>query len=119
MHRSLSQCRDEFEYFADKFELDLDSDAPRNPYLIVVLVDFNAQTNGWYSLGKTTYERTRIDGITSQFGLEQLIIKPTHIIGESMVSNGKNHFKIGTSMAWLIYLIGLSKKYYINLFCME
>ena len=24
-------------------------------------------------MGKTTYESTRIDGITSQFGLEQLI----------------------------------------------
>ena len=38
-----------------------------------------------------------------------LIIEPTHIIAESMVSNGKNHFKIWTSMAWLTYLIGLSK----------
>ena len=50
--------------------------------MIVVLGDFNAQTKGWYPLGKTTYEGTRIDGITSQFGLEQLIHEPTHIIGE-------------------------------------
>ena len=94
MYRSLSQSRDEFESFADNFELVLDSDALRNLNLIVVLGDFNAQTNGWYPLGKTAYERTRIDGVTSRFGLEQLIIEPTHIIGESMVSNGKNHFKI-------------------------
>ena len=82
LYRSPSQSKDEFESFADNLELNLDSLALRNPYLIVVLGDFNAQTKGWYSLGKTTYEGTRIDGITSQFGLEQLIHEPTHIIGE-------------------------------------
>ena len=80
LYRSPSQSKDEFESFADNLELNLDSVALRNPYLIVVLGDFNAQTKGWYSLGKTTYEGTRIDGITSQFGLEQLILEPTHII---------------------------------------
>ena len=54
----------------------------RNPYLIVVLGDFNAQSKGWYPLGETAYEGTRIDGITSQFGLEKLIHETTHIIGE-------------------------------------
>ena len=81
-YRSPSQSKDEFESFADNLELNLDSIALRNPYLIVVLGDFNAQTKGWYPLGKTTYDGTRIDGITSQFGLEQLIHKPTHIIEE-------------------------------------
>ena len=42
----------------------------------------DAQTKGWYPLGKTTYEGTRIDGITSQFGLEQLIHESTHITGK-------------------------------------
>ena len=40
------------------------------------------KTKEWYSLGKTTYEGTRIDGITSQFGLEHLIHESTHIIGK-------------------------------------
>ena len=70
LYRSPSQSKDEFESFADNLELNLDSIVHRNPYLIVVLGDFNAQTKGWYPLGKTTYEGTRIDGITSQFGLE-------------------------------------------------
>ena len=52
----------------------------RNPYLIIVLDDFITQTKGWYPLGKTTYDGTRIDGITAQFSLEQLIHDPTHII---------------------------------------
>ena len=79
MDRSPGQSKDEFESFADNLELNLDSVVHRNPYLIVVLGDFNAQTKGWYALGKTTYEGT---GITSQFGLEQLIHEPVHIIGE-------------------------------------
>ena len=65
LYRSASQSKDESESFADNLELNLDSTAHRNPYLIVVLGDFNAQTKGWYPLGKTTYEGTRIDGITS------------------------------------------------------
>ena len=59
----------------------LDSVAHRNPYLIVVLGDFNAQTKRWYTLGKTTYESTRIDRITSQFGMEKLLHELAHITG--------------------------------------
>ena len=66
MHRSPSQFKDEFESFADNLDLHLDSIVHRNPYLIVVLGDFNAQRKGWHPLGETTYEGTRIDGITSQ-----------------------------------------------------
>ena len=82
MYRSPSQSKDEFESFADNLEVNLDSIALRNPYLIVALGDVNPRTNGWYPLCKTTYEGTRIDGITSHFGLEQLIHQPPHITGE-------------------------------------
>ena len=64
LYRSPSQSKDEFESFADNLELNLDSIAHKNPYLIIVLGHFNAKTKGWYPLGKTTYEGTRIDGIT-------------------------------------------------------
>ena len=47
LYRSPSQSKDEFESFADNLELNLDSNAFRNPYLIVVLGDFLAQTKGW------------------------------------------------------------------------
>ena len=82
LYRSCSQSSNVFESFADNLELNLDSIVHRNPYLIVVLGDFNAQTKGWYPFGKTTYEGARIDGIRSQFRLEQLIHQPNHIIGE-------------------------------------
>ena len=82
LYRSLCQSKYKFECFADNLEIILDSVAFRNPYLIFVLGNVNAQAKGWYPLGKTTYEGTRTDGITSQFRLEQLIHEPTHIIGE-------------------------------------
>ena len=56
LYRSPSQFKDEFESFADNLELHLDSIVQRNPYLIVVLGDFNAQTKGWHPLGETTYK---------------------------------------------------------------
>ena len=65
LYRSPSQSKDEFKSFANNLELNFDSIVHRNPYLIVVPGYFNAQTKGWYSLGKTNYEGTRIDGITS------------------------------------------------------
>ena len=82
LYRSPSQSRDGFESLTDNIELNLASIPFRNPYLIVVFNGFNAQTKGWYSLDKTTYGGTRIDSITTQFGLEQLIYGLTQIIGE-------------------------------------
>ena len=37
----------------------------------------------WYNNNITTYESSKVDGVTSQFGLEKVIKKPTHIIGDS------------------------------------
>ena len=82
LYRSPSKSDDRFESFADNFELHLDSIVFRNPYLIIVLGDFNAHTKGWQPLAKTTYEGTRIDVIRSQFGLERMIHEPAHITEE-------------------------------------
>ena len=43
LYRSPSQTRDIFETFADNFELTLDSIISKNPFLIVVLGDFDAK----------------------------------------------------------------------------
>ena len=40
-------------------------------------------------------------------------------VRKAIVSSQNNHFKIRKSMAWLIYLIELSKTYYIILFRMK
>ena len=72
LYRSPSQSHDVFETFADK-----------NPYLIVILGDFNAKSTNWCKHDKTTYEGSKIEAITSQFGLKQFIQEPTHILSNS------------------------------------
>lgn len=48
-------------------------------FLVVAIGDFNAEVKTLYSQDKTTYEGSRIESITSQFGLLQLIKELTHI----------------------------------------
>ena len=57
--------------------------ANHNSFLIVVLGDFNVKSENWYKHNKTSYERVKIDTLTSQFGLQQIIKDPTHILAES------------------------------------
>ena len=71
------------ETFVDNLELNLDAIANKNPYLIVILDDFNAKTSNWYEHDKTTYEGSKIEATTSQFGLKQLNQEPTHILSNS------------------------------------
>ena len=78
--RSPSQSHNVFETFAHNLELNLATIANKNPYLIVILCDFNAESSNWYKHDKTTYEGSKIKAITSQFRLRQLIQEPTHIL---------------------------------------
>ena len=66
-----NQSHDVFEKFADNFELNLDKITNKNPYLTVILGDFNAKSSNWYKHDTTTYECSKIDAITSQFSLQQ------------------------------------------------
>ena len=52
-------------------------------FLTVILGHFNAKSNLWLKGNKTTYEDSKIDGITSTFGLQHIINEPIHIIGDS------------------------------------
>ena len=53
------------------------------PFLTVILGDFNAKLSLWYNKDTTTYEGSRIDGVISHFGLEQITKEPTRFIGDS------------------------------------
>ena len=63
-------------------ELNLDSVMVNDPFLTFVLVDFNAKLSLWYNSNITTYEDSKIDDVTSQFGVQQIIPEPTHIISD-------------------------------------
>ena len=76
-----NQSQDDFESFANNFELNIDAVAANNPSLTVVLGDFNIKSNSWFKgdtvvLGdfniksnswfkgdKTSYEGSKIDAI--------------------------------------------------------
>ena len=91
MYRSLNQSKDDFEKFCNKFELTVDALLATNSFLIVAIGGFNATgilatgiSSNWYIGDTITFEGSKIDIITSQFGLQQTINDPTHIQGRSV-----------------------------------
>ena len=52
LNKSPSQSKDILESFGDDLQLNLNSITVKNPYVIVLLGDFNAQTSTWYNQGK-------------------------------------------------------------------
>ena len=83
LYRSPSQSENDFESFANKFELDIDIATANDIFLTVVYGDFNSKSNLWFKGHKTTYECSKTEGITSTFGLQKIINEPTHTIGDS------------------------------------
>ena len=83
LYRSPNQSEDDFESFCNNFELTLDAVSATNPFLIVVIGDFNVKPSNWYTGDTTTFEGSKIEAIASQFGLQQIINEPTHIKGKS------------------------------------
>ena len=73
LYRSPCQTQDEFETSLKNFELTLDKIHGNNPFMTVVLGDFNAKSNNWCKADITSLESSKIDTITSSYGLNQLI----------------------------------------------
>ena len=61
----------------------LDLASKKNPFLIVVLGDFNDKLIQWHDKHSSTSEGISSENITSQFGLHQIINEPTHILENS------------------------------------
>ena len=80
IYRSRSQSSEEFDKFLSNFEFLLDYIANRNPFVSIIIGDFNARSNNWCSSNKTTYEGKKFDSLTFQCGFKQVISDPTHIL---------------------------------------
>ena len=78
-----SQTSDGFKKFTGNFELTLDTLADSNSHLIVVL-----KFKIWYINDKTTTEDVKIEFVTSQYGLHQIINEPTHVLENSKLVSG-------------------------------
>ena len=80
LYRSPSQSQYEFERFSEKLKLKLDRLLQNNPLLVVLIGDFNVKSKNWYKNDKRSFKGNIIENVTLQFGLQQVIKEPTHIL---------------------------------------
>ena len=66
-------------------ELNIDAIAAKNLCLFGILGYFKAKLSAWCRSDKSTYEGSKIDGLVSNYGLQQLINEPTHRTGNSFL----------------------------------
>ena len=79
LYRSPSQTQDEFEKFSDNLELNMGTLSQKLClFLVVAIGDIS-----WYINDSTTSQGNVLENITSQFGLQQIITEPTHILDNS------------------------------------
>ena len=83
IYRSRSQSLEEFDKFFLNFEFLLDYIVNRNPFVSIIIGDFNARSNNWCSSDKTTYEGKKLESLTFQCGFKQVYSDPTHILESS------------------------------------
>ena len=81
--RTPSQSQDKFHDFLINLEMNLDDSFNGNPFLTIVIGDFNAKSNKWSEGDRSTIEGSKLDFLTSRFGLSQKIKEPTHILENS------------------------------------
>ena len=65
LYRSPGQSQDDFESFTENLELNLENLVQRNPFLVVVIGDFNAKLSNWISKDKTIFKGDAIEDLTS------------------------------------------------------
>ena len=83
LYRSPSQTQDQFQTFKSNLKLNLDALLCGNPFLTVMIGDFNAKSKDWCSINITSSEVSELDFLTSQFGLSEIIEEPTHQLDNS------------------------------------
>ena len=74
-----------FSSFITNLESTLQAITLRQPFLTMVLGDFNAKNKPWFDQDNTSYKGSILHDLMAQYALTQIIHKPTHIF-ESSVS---------------------------------
>ena len=69
LYKSPSQSADEFENFKNKLNLAIESITQNNPFLTVVIGNFNARSSKWWTDDKTTQESIKTENLLSQCSL--------------------------------------------------
>ena len=79
VYRSPTQNSDEFESFLSNFDFLLQDISNHNPYLTLLLGNYNARNAKCWHHDITTTEGIQLETTTTIYGLQQLIDEPTHI----------------------------------------
>ena len=58
----------------------LDPLSTNNPFLTVMIGDFNAKSSNWYLNDITSFEGSQTEFLASQIAMFQVIKEPTHIL---------------------------------------
>ena len=82
LYRSPSQTADNFDSFLDNVKLNLDAMTNNNHFFVVAFGDFNARSSSWCIKDKRNYEG-KIDCITTEYDLKQVINEPSHLLENS------------------------------------
>ena len=69
---------EEFETFVKNLELNFELMFTKNPYLTLVIGDFNVKSYNWYK-----GDKTKLEIMTSHYGLTQIINEPIHILQDA------------------------------------
>ena len=83
LYRSPSQSSDEFSTFIQNFETTMNLVEAEQPYIYLILGDFNGRCSNWWPEDVDNKCGVEIDSLTSFHGLSQLIDCPTHILPQS------------------------------------
>ena len=83
LYRTPNQSQDEFHDFLTNLEMNLGGSFNSNPFLTTAIGDFNAKSKNWSEGDRSTIEGSKIEFLTSQFGLSQIIKEPTNILENS------------------------------------
>ena len=78
LYSSPSQKQDEFQVFKSVLEMILDPLSTNNPFLTVMIGDFNAKSSNWYLNDITSFEGSQTEFLASQIAMFQVIKEPTH-----------------------------------------
>ena len=55
----------------------------KNPLFVLITGDFNARSANWWKNDLSTSECTKVDSLTTSYGLSQIISDPAHILPNS------------------------------------
>ena len=63
LYRSPSQSQDDFATFFDNFEMTLYLISKKNPFFLVVLIDFNVKLSQWHDKNSSTSEAISVESM--------------------------------------------------------